>query len=317
MTTILITDTHFGIRQNSMTWLNSQCSFLEKQLIPYIKTKVNVRLIHLGDVFDSRSTISTIVASRIVNIFEQIVDLVDEFIIISGNHDYYSPNTDEVNTLKLLIHHPKIKIISKTIYYDENGVYVPWYKWLDSPEEIQDIIDNNNIENVFTHADLINEPINVKCKYIYSGHIHTPYCKGRIRNLGSTYALTFNDANTPHGFYVLSGNKLEFIENTESIKFHKLYNHEIFGELCFGPNDYIELHINQSNMMVYEYADRITYITKRWKNVWIVPQTDITTGNLTEETFNGYDISEIARSLIPDDLKTKFNEIIKYINNRN
>ena len=39
MTTILFTDTHFGIKQNSITWFNSQKDFIVNQLIPYIKVK--------------------------------------------------------------------------------------------------------------------------------------------------------------------------------------------------------------------------------------------------------------------------------------
>lgn len=314
MKTILITDTHFGTRQNSMTWLNSQCDFLENQLIPYIKKQGKVKLIHLGDVFDSRSTISTIVAARVVNIFNKIAGMVDEFIIVCGNHDYYSPNTDEVNTLSLLFDRSRIKIISNNIYYDDLGVYVPWFKWLDSQEDIQNIIDTNHLENVFTHADIINEPINIKCKHIYSGHIHTPYCKGCRRNLGSTFALTFTDANTPRGFYVLHEGRLEFIENIKSIKFHRIYNQDIFNDLEYNKNDYIEIYINQSNMISHDYIDRINYITKTWKNLWIVPQTDVVSGSLSEDVFSGYDIDDIARKIVPDDLKDKFNTIIKYFN---
>ena len=30
----ILTDTHFGVKQNSMTWLNSQLDFFYNQLIP-------------------------------------------------------------------------------------------------------------------------------------------------------------------------------------------------------------------------------------------------------------------------------------------
>ena len=68
MTDILITDTHFGIKQNSITWFNSQSNFIYEQLIPYIQThKDIIRLIHLGDVFDSRSSISVLIAAKVKN----------------------------------------------------------------------------------------------------------------------------------------------------------------------------------------------------------------------------------------------------------
>lgn len=312
MKTILITDTHFGVRQNSLTWLESQCSFIEKQLIPYIKENKNIRLIHLGDVFDSRSSISTMVASRVVSIFKDISEIVKEFIIIGGNHDYYSPNSDSVDTINLLLGHLNIKIVTKQTMVDkESGnLYIPWYQWLEMPQMIQNLIDDNNIKRVFTHADIINEPINIRCDHIYSGHIHIPYCKGKIRNLGSTYALNFADANQPRGFYVIhEDDRFEFIENKESIKFHRLYNEDIFTKLNMSKSDYIELYINRDNMAQQSYMNKIDFITKNWKNVWIIPQV-VVNESIDNIEFSGYDIESISRELVPENLKEKFEVIV-------
>ena len=72
MIDVVFTDTHFGWKNNSMTWLNSQLDFIYNQFIPHIKllsTQDAVRVIHCGDVFESRSTISTYVASKVVQAF--------------------------------------------------------------------------------------------------------------------------------------------------------------------------------------------------------------------------------------------------------
>lgn len=311
MKTILITDTHFGTRQNSMTWLNSQSKFIYQQLIPYIKScEENVKLIHLGDVFDSRSTISTMIASQVVNIFKDLSEIVDEFIVIGGNHDYYSPNSDSIDTINLLFGHLNIKLVTKSIMLDGENIYIPWYQWIESPQMIQDLIDTNGIKNAFTHADIINEPVNIRCDHIYSGHIHIPYCKGQIRNLGSTYALNFADANQPRGFYVIHDNdKLEFIENTKSIRFHRLYNEDIFTTSHMNDSDYIELYINKDNMGTQTYIDKINFITKTWKNVWIIPQVKLDEST-SEYNFEGYDIESITRECVPENLKEKFELIV-------
>lgn len=315
MKTILITDTHFGTRQNSITWLNSQIDFFTKQLIPYIKKqKEGVRLVHLGDVFDSRSTISTIVASRVVDLFKQISELVDEFIIIGGNHDYYSPNSDEYDTLNLLLGNLNIKLVTKQALIDKENkhIYVPWYVWqeeIHAPSNLQDAIDTHNIQRVFTHADIVNEPVNIRCREIYSGHIHIPHCKGNIRNLGSTYSLNFADANSKRGFYVIDGDNLLFVENTVSIKFHRFYNGDIFTIPNINKNDYIELYINQSNMSNQLYLDEINNLVKNWKNVWLIPQTE-SKEVFDSETFAGYDIETITKEMIPENLKQKFNQIL-------
>ena len=315
MKTILITDTHFGTRQNSITWLNSQIDFFTKQLIPYIKKqKEGVRLVHLGDVFDSRSTISTIVASRVVDLFKQISELVNEFIIIGGNHDYYSPNSDEYDTLNLLLGNLNIKLVTKQALIDKENkhIYVPWYVWqeeIHAPSNLQDAIDTYNIQRVFTHADIVNEPVNIRCREIYSGHIHIPHCKGNIRNLGSTYSLNFADANSKRGFYVIDGDNLLFVENTVSIKFHRFYNGDIFTIPNINKNDYIELYINQSNMSNQLYLDEINNLVKNWKNVWLIPQTE-SKEVFDSETFAGYDIETITKEMIPENLKQKFNQIL-------
>ena len=313
MKTILITDTHFGTRQNSMTWLDSQCSFIEKQLMPYIIENKSeyIRLIHLGDVFDSRSTISTMVATRVRNLFKRLRSLVNEFIIIGGNHDYYSPNSNEIDTLNLILCNLDIYIVTKELIIEDKNIYVPWYQWLNNRNGIRQLINEKGIENVFTHADIINEPVNIECKHIYSGHIHIPYCSGKLRNLGSTYALDFADANQPRGFYVIhDDDRFEFIENNKSIKFHRLYNEDIFTISDMGKNDYIELYINQNNMAAELYIKKINFITKHWRNVWIIPQPQTITGSSENIEFSSYDIESIARELVPENLRDKFDIVV-------
>lgn len=312
MHTILITDTHFGVKQNSMTWLKSQCVFIEDQLIPYIKSlKGPIKLIHLGDVFDSRSTISTYVASKVVELFKKLKDLVDEFIIIGGNHDYYSPNSDKVDTLNLLLSNLNINLVTTDIKIDKDCLYVPWYSW---ETDIQPIIDKYKIKNVFTHADIVTEKVNVKNCNIYSGHIHIPYIKGNLRNLGSCYALDFSDSNAPRGFYHLFDDNLKFIENEQSIRFWRLYNEDVFDLPNININDYIEIYVTQANLSTSLFNEKISELTKKYKNIWIIPQMSIleSSGDIK---FEGYDVAAITNELIPTELKDKFNIILETIKN--
>ena len=131
MTDILITDTHFGIKQNSITWFNSQSNFIYKQLIPYIEDhKDVVRLIHLGDVFDSRSSISVLIAAKVKKIFTDLARVCGQVIVIGGNHDYYSPNSNEYNSIELVLGDvPGITLVTRDILIDGNNMYVPWYEY--------------------------------------------------------------------------------------------------------------------------------------------------------------------------------------------
>ena len=53
--------------------------FVREQMIPYIKSiDDEVVLIHLGDVFDSRSTVNTYIAQEVKELFEELFSSLQE-----------------------------------------------------------------------------------------------------------------------------------------------------------------------------------------------------------------------------------------------
>lgn len=312
MITILFSDTHFGTRQNSLIWLDSQVSFIRNQLIPCIiklkeENHEKIRIIHLGDVFDSRSTISTLVISKVIELFKEIKSISDEFIIVSGNHDYYSPTTDKINNIKILLEFIGITIIYNDCFINEqeNELFIPWFEYYKT-EKIKTIIKKYNIKTIFTHADIVtNQPL-YKNIIIYSGHMHIPFIKGNIRNIGSCYALDFGDSNSYRGFYILKNNELFFNRNNFSLKFIRLYNEDIFKYSNYNKNDYIEIYILEDNLNDKKYKTKINEILKLYKNTKIIPQiSDKDNPNNIE--FKKYDIENIIKDFIPINLQNKFN----------
>ena len=332
--TILITDTHFGTHNCSLTWLKSQKEFFDKQFIPHLKKRkkegYQVRVVHCGDVFDSRSTINTYIATTVVELFTQICETVDQFTIVSGNHDYYSPEVDDVDTVSLIFKQLELKysnfyIISKFKQLDKWGqevcLYVPWYEWLkydDLVEYMENLSEGGKIVSyIFTHADLVREKTDIQCPNIISGHIHTPYFKDNIKNLGSVFALTFTDNNAERGFYEYEdGGELKFIENTKSIRFWRFYNDEVLEiPKSVKKEDYIEIYINRSKIAQKKYADAYAAWVKKFKNIWRVPQIDDDDQIVPDiKKFEGYNIETMTEGLIPEELKDKFNQIKQYIN---
>lgn len=317
MTNVIITDTHFGVKNNSMTWFTSQSDFIYKQLIPYIKTiDDDVRLIHMGDVFDSRSTISVYIAKKVRQIFKDLSKVCKDIIIVAGNHDFYSPNSDEYDSLSLVLNNiENVKLVRKESYFIDNQLFIPWYEWdkidINSYNEIQ----HDGVYYVFAHTNIvdidpgINEDI-----MVFSGHMHHPYMNGNRYNLGSCYALDFSDYNSARGFYVLhSDERLEFISNKHSIRFWRLKNEDIFNENNFKEWDYIELYITQSNMTNPEYLTKINEYTKNFKNVWVIPMSDDNTLK-NDIKFEGYDIESIINECIPKELDDKFEQIKERLN---
>lgn len=309
MTYVLFTDTHFGVKQNSQMWLNSQMEFIYEQFIPHIKSiKDNVTVVHLGDVFDSRSTISTYVATQVVKAFKDIRSVCSEFIVIGGNHDFYSPNSDEVDSINLLLHNIGLTIVTKEILRRDNNYFIPWYKYGEPIELVEG-------GKVFVHADIVMEkipPIYAGFK-VFSGHVHIPSIhEGRnIYNLGSCYALNFADANSMRGFYILKDDIVEFIPNRHSIEFWRIHDNGIYGiEDTIKPHDYIEVYVSQVKMMDQLYMDDLNKFISKYKNALIIPKTE-ELDSMDMEKFEGYDISIIVQDMVPDNLKDKFERVLQ------
>lgn len=334
--TVLITDTHFGTHNNSMTWLKFQKEFFDKQVIPHLKELKNsgysIRLIHCGDVFDSRSTINSYVATQVVKLFDQMCDVVDKLLIVNGNHDFYQPSDDSVDTVTLifkqlqLIHKDKLDIISdkKVLggWGNEVSLYVPWYEWIkhdDLIEYLENYKEEHDkpITHLFTHADIVRDKYELDIPNIISGHIHTPMFVDNLKNLGSVFALTFADCNSARGFYEYEdgGGDLQFIENEYSIRFWRFYNEEVLTiPKNIKKDDYIEIYISKSKIAQKKYADAYAQWTKKFKNIWRVPQPDEETVVSDIKKFEGYNIETMTEGLIPDELKSKFERIKQYIN---
>lgn len=314
MIDVIFTDTHFGWKNNSMTWLTSQMRFIYEQFIPHIKElrkEDPVRVIHCGDVFDSRSTISTYVASKVVQAFKDIRSVCDEFIIVCGNHDFYSPNSDMVNTVDLFMGHLDIIIVNQIVHETSDGkAFVPWYVW-----ESGDF--KTDAKYIYTHADIVCGKVHDHCvgKTIFAGHIHTPRDRKGLYNLGSCFSLNFADANSKRGIYVVRDGLIQFIENNVGINFYRLYNEEVLTANLsrYNPDDYIELYISQENMGREEYVSSIKGFTEMFSHLWIIPQTTQSNGTLNED-FTGYDIEAIMEASIPEDLTDFFQKVKNRIN---
>ena len=98
----IISDTHFGVRSNSIEWIEIQYDFFEKFYIPYLKkiVKPGDAIIHLGDVFESRQFVNVRVMNMAIDIMKKLAEIMPVF-IICGNHDIYYKSTNDINSIKI------------------------------------------------------------------------------------------------------------------------------------------------------------------------------------------------------------------------
>lgn len=338
MRELIIGDLHFGIKNNSISWLESQLDFFNNQVFPVLQEKKIDRCIFLGDLTDIRYSINQQIGIELKNLFRCILsDFPDiQFYIVAGNHDYYSPLEEfaSYNSYELLFGHEFLEyyknliIVNEEPYITDDGaLFLPWY-YTENPAHIDEILYNYdfNIEvrEIFCHTDLSTWPGARIAAFrgvpIYAGHIHYEYEDdlANLHNLGSACAFTFNDVNMNKYVYILENYKVvERIQNTTTASFKRFYNEEIFTlkDEDFN-NSYVQLCVSSNNINKAKYVEQIkylktTYIDSNIRLHVVDEDTNLTTLSVTSFNTN---ISAYIDQNIPKHLNNKYTLIKEKVN---
>ena len=99
----LVTDTHFGARNDSEVFNNYFFKFYDNIFFSYLEKHNITTCIHLGDITDRRKFINFKTLHKFRKDFVWRLGSmgVDTHVII-GNHDTYFKNTNEVNSMETL-----------------------------------------------------------------------------------------------------------------------------------------------------------------------------------------------------------------------
>ena len=262
----LLTDTHYGIRNDNPIFIDYTEKFLNDIFFPYLEKNNITTLIHLGDIVDRRKYINYLTLNRLRNEFlEPLAAKNIETHIIAGNHDVYHKNTNIFNSLHELIGDKYLNIktyIDPTVIKIDNVpiTLVPWINdenrettlkliqqkksdiCLGHLELIGFEMDKNNVS---THGD--DGSIFSKFDLVCSGHYHHKSTLGNINYLGCHCEFTWADYEDPKGFHILDlhTKELTFIENPYTI-FKKIWYDDLKNNYSKDTIDYSRL----SNKMV-------------------------------------------------------------------
>ena len=79
----ILGDLHFGVRSNSLEWLEIQKDFFENEFIPTLEKeyKPGDVLVQVGDTFDNRQSINIKVLNYAINLFERLGKILPTHII--------------------------------------------------------------------------------------------------------------------------------------------------------------------------------------------------------------------------------------------
>jgi len=97
----ILGDLHFGVRANSMEWLEIQKQFFEDVFLPNLRANVKPGdvLVQVGDTFDNRQSINIRVLNYAVTLFEELGKILPVH-VICGNHDIWAKNSNGYQTYR-------------------------------------------------------------------------------------------------------------------------------------------------------------------------------------------------------------------------
>ena len=310
---LFITDTHLGARGGSKVFRELFRLYYKEELFPFIKENNIKTIIHAGDFFDNRNSLSLNDIDFVINEFIPLLeDSGATMHVITGNHDIAYKNTNKINSLSILKTSDNIRVIDNGIEVVETEgkkfVLCPWLNRENSDLLLEDLkyyadddhilVGHFEIEGAKMYksskiAESGLKPSQLKNFHkVLSGHFHHRNILGNIEYIGALFHYNWQDHNDWRGFQVYDPdtNYFELHEN-EYCLFTKLDFHvdevcemskEDLKDLC--ENQFVRIVINDE----YNKVDLKEVVSKI-------------------EKFNPISVDVIDNTVIPNEVNT--NEI--------
>ena len=237
MKVAIITDTHWGARNDSMLFIDFYNKFYSNVFFPTLLENNIDTVFMLGDTFDRRkytNHITLYYAKKYY--FDKLEQMGIRVYMIAGNHDTAYKNTNDVNSPDLLLaEYSNIHLIHKATDVEVQDTTVCFVPWI-CPENYQESIETINTSKAdicMGHFEIagfamyrgmecyegLSKEIFNRFDMVFSGHYHHRSDDGHIYYLGNPYELTWQDYNDPRGFHLfdLEKRKLDFIGNPNTM----------------------------------------------------------------------------------------------------
>lgn len=237
----IITDQHFGARNDSIHFLDYYEKFYSGTFFPTLEEHGIDTVLILGDTFDRRKYVNFYTLKRAREMFfDKLYAKGIQVHMLAGNHDTYFKNTNDVNSVDLLLQeYTNIEVISSPKTITVKGTDICMMPWI-CPENYQEsleVLNNTNADICMGHFEIqgfamyrgnpsqegLSRELFRKFDFTFSGHYHHRSSADGIYYLGNPYELTWQDYNDTRGFHLfdLSSRDLTFIENP-NVMFHRI-----------------------------------------------------------------------------------------------
>lgn len=275
----ILGDVHFGARNDSPYFNAFFEKFYNEVFFPYLKQKNIHHVIQLGDVFDRRKFVNFQTLSNSKKYFFDPLNKDFTTWMLVGNHDIYYKNTNEVNSLDLLLEgYNNITVVNKPTEVQFDGTDILLLPWIspDNNNEVLDKVRSTSAQIVCGHLELtgfemyrgqlmdhgMDPSIFSKFDIVLSGHYHHRSNARNITYVGTPYEMTWADFNDQKGFHIFDTDtrELEFISNPFTM-FHKLHYDDLNQPITYCdswdltelPGTFVKLIVrNKTNTLWFD-----------------------------------------------------------------
>ena len=241
----IISDTHFGVRNDSPVFLEYCLKYFEEQFFPYLIQNNIKEVIHMGDFFDRRKYVNFNTLEQVKKRFMSFFEKNDiKMHITLGNHDVFYRNSNEINSIKGIFDkgYPNIKIYETPQEINFDGMCIGIVPWITSSnqDEIIDFVTNTGCSILCGHFEINGFEVISGVRHeggvesfifnhfdkVFSGHFHLKQTHRNIHYLGTQYQMSFADVGSKKGFHVFdtATRETEFIENTNCLFYNLRYD---------------------------------------------------------------------------------------------
>ena len=279
----LITDQHFGARNDSIQFHEYYKKFYEEFFFPTLQAQGIDTIVELGDIFDRRKYVNFDTLYRCHEYFFQpIIDNDWHLHCIVGNHDIYFKNTNRVNAPSLLIDDKHISVYDEPTIFQADDLNILFMPWINNSnyEEAMHYVENSGCSVCMGHLELkgfemykgavidagLPHGTFKNFDMVMSGHFHHKSSRDNVHYLGAPYEMTWSDYNDDRGFHIFDTDtkELTYFKNPYTM-FNKVYYDDLEGDSVLNvsfdhlTDTYVKLVVkNKDNPYLFDlFVDKV------------------------------------------------------------
>jgi len=323
----IITDSHFGIRNDREIFIRYMDDFLTNHFFPYLKKENIKRVLHLGDIFDRRKYVNfkTLYTSKRM-FFGPAYDNELEIDLTVGNHDMYNKNHNQINSPDLLAaEYDNITVHKEPAEITIDGLSFLMVPWIcpTNYEVTMDALRKTKAKIIAGHLELqgfrqnrgrvaetgFDADMFSNFEMVLSGHYHHKSSENNVHYLGSPCQFTWADYNDPRGFHIFdtTTRELQFIENPIH-PFKKIYYDDKDGVVISGDTNDTKTFSDLKDCFV-----KLVPVNKNDSYAFSMIQERIETVGVADLTIDDGTILDFAIDESVEDVEDTMTILQKYI----